>query len=483
MANQIKTNNSPESDNPRRIVHLGLGAFFRAHGAIYVQQAVLESGENWSITGISLNSPSAREKLRPGGFTYNVMLKHDTKSSFEHITIIDRVIYAGDEYDDVIASLTADETRIVTLTITEKGYCRVASSGNLDLSHPGIQHDLVSSRPTTAPGLIVRALSLRRAKGMPAFTVLSCDNLVSNGRLTQSIVQQFAALKEPGLETWITRYGRFPSSMVDRIVPATSESDRDEFRKLTGKSDAGLVVAEPFRQWVIEDDFVDQIRPDWAKVGVQMVDDVAPFETMKLRMLNGTHSTLAWLGGLLGMETIYDSVSDPDLSRFVHSIWRNEIIPIIAAPAGTDLHQYAATLFVRYANPNIRHRLVQIATDSSQKLPQRILVSIEDNFAGGRICPGLCLSVVAFLKYCAGKGEMGQDLGVNDPLALPLIRAMESARTLEDKVGAALEIDSIFQRSLASNEKFRADLGGIWRLANKSGVRSAIQAITNGWVP
>jgi fructuronate reductase len=267
--------------------------------------------------------------------------------------------------------------------------------------------------------------------------VLSCDNLPHNGAVVRGVVLEFARAIDPGLAEWIAAEGRFPATMVDRIVPATKPEDLARVTAATGKQDASPVIHEPFRQWVIEDDFVDAARPDFAAVGVQMVRDVAPFELMKLRMLNGTHSSLAYLGYLAGFETISDTVADTTFATFATWLWSREIIPVLTAPEGTDLTAYAAALLARYQNAAIRHRCWQIAMDGSQKLPQRILGTMTE---AKHPCPGLALAVAAWMVYVAGTDEKGQPIEVKDPLAADLRTAATSA----DPVGALLALRAVF---------------------------------------
>ena len=311
--------------------------------------------------------------------------------------------------------------RIVSLTVTEKGYCHDPATGRLNRAHPDIVHDLAHpDAPRSAPGFLVRALARRRAAGVAPFTVLCCDNLPDNGAMVRGVVLELAGLVDPALADWIAEEGAFPSTMVDRIVPATKPEDIKHVAELTGSLDLSPVLHEPFRQWVVEDRFVGDARPDLGVVGVQLVQEVRPFELMKLRMLNGTHSSLAYLGYLAGHETIAETIADPVFADLCRHLWRAEIIPTLAPPEGEDLDRYAAALLERYANPAIRHRTWQIAMDGSQKLPQRILGTLADNRAAGRPSPGLTLAVAAWMRYVGGIDERGQPIDVRDPLAARL---------------------------------------------------------------
>ena len=319
------------------IVHLGLGAFFRAHGAIYIEEAMAASGGDWGICGVSLQSAAVRDALKPQGGCYTALELGPTGRTARLVSSVQEVLVAPENPKAVLGRMTDPATKIVSLTVTEKGYCHDPAKGRLNLSHPDIQHDLTVALPRSAIGYLVRALQARRAAGLAPFTVLTCDNLPHNGRMLRGLVLELAKAIDPALAGWIANKGRFPCTMVDRIVPATTAEDIAAVTALTNWIDAAPVVHEPFRQWVIEDDFVGGARPDLAAAGVQMVKDVAPYELMKLRMLNGTHSALAYLGYLAGHETIADCMADATFASFVHRLWNREIIPALTPPSGETL--------------------------------------------------------------------------------------------------------------------------------------------------
>ena len=351
---------------PAGIVHLGLGAFFRAHGAIYVEQAMAASGGDWGIVGVSLQSPGTRDRLAPQGWAYTALQLGPEGETAQVVTVLRDVLVAPENPQAVLDAMTAPAVRIVSLTVTEKGYCHEPSTGRLNADHPDIRHDLDNPLPRSAPGFLVRALQARRVAGIPPFTVMCCDNLPENGHVVRGVVLDLARLIDPDLAAWIEAQGAFPSTMVDRIVPATTPADLDRVETLTGRRDEAPVMHEPFRQWVVEDRFCNG-RPDLGAVGVQLVDDVTPFEHMKLRMLNGTHSSLAYLGYLAGHQTIADTMADPVMAQFVDRLWRSEIIPALTPPPGTDLAAYADALAARYANPAIRHRTPTVLVPAEGK--------------------------------------------------------------------------------------------------------------------
>jgi fructuronate reductase len=455
------------------IVHLGLGAFFRAFGCVYVADAMRVAGGDWGIVGVSLRSPDTRDALKPQDWAYTSVTLTPDGPQTRVIDVLNDVLVAPEDPQAVLDSMCDPGVRIVSLTVTEKGYCHNPATGALNMGHPDILYDLTHNLPRSAPGYLVRALQQRHAAGIAPFTVLTCDNLPHNGALVRGVVLDMARRIDPALADWIAENGRFPATMVDRITPATTDEDIKTVEMLTGLHDAAPVMHEPFRQWAVQDDFVNGDRPDLAAAGAQLVDDVAAFEDMKLRMLNGTHSALAYLGYLAGHETISDTVADPSFAAYVRHCWE-EIMPAVAAPPGIDLTDYADALFDRYANPAIRHRTWQIAMDGSQKLPQRLLGTLRANLDAGRDSPALCLAVAGWMRYVAGKDEAGQPIDVRDPLA-DLLRdtATDSAT---GTVAALLSLDQIFPADLAAQLAAPVSLAAATLWAK--GASSVVQEVT-----
>ena len=432
------------------IVHFGPGAFFRAFIAPYTDEAMANSGGDWGITAIALKSGTAIDQLGPQGCRYTAVERGPKSDKTRQIGAVRDILLAPERRPDVLAILTDPSTRIVTLTVTEKGYCHDPLTGRLLVDDPDIHHDINNVKePRTAIGFIVAALQRRYEAGQRPFTVLSCDNLPANGRMLRGIVCEFAAMIDPKLAAWISAEVSFPCCMVDRITPATTKADIDSLAAAEGYVDPAAVIHEPFRQWVIEDAFPGG-RPDWASAGAQFVIDVERHELMKLRCLNGTHSTLAYLGYLGGHETISDAVADPVFSKLCKKLWHDEILPTLPAPEGENLPSYCDSLLDRYRNPAIRHRTWQIAMDGSQKLPQRLLGTIADRLGAGCVPHGLCLAVAGWMRYVAGTDETGAPIDVRDPIAETLRAAASSA----DPVASLLAIESVFDRSLAQDERF-----------------------------
>jgi fructuronate reductase len=431
------------------IVHLGLGAFHRAHMAVYID-SLLAREPSWGIIGASLKKPDVRDALAPQDFLYTLAVASADGITTRVIGSIMTVLDASSQRAELIAAMADPRIRIVSLTVTEKGYCHDPATGELDPAHPDIVHDLAHPEaPVSAPGLIVRALELRRAAGTEPFTVLSCDNLPSNGKTVARIVTAFAALRSGELGDYIAKSVAFPGTMVDRIVPATTDADREAVASSTGIEDAWPIMTEPFTQWVVEDHFTAG-RPDLASVGVQLVDHVEPFELMKLRMLNGSHSSLAYLGYLGGYQYVSEAIADPGLLRLVHGLMTEEVSPTLSI-GREALLAYRDRLLERFANPRLKHRTWQIAMDGTQKLPQRLLGTIRDRLAAGQSFERLALGVAGWMRYVTGVDEKGQPIDIKDPMAERLV-------AIGRRVGANAE--ALASEYLAIKEVFGADLSG-----------------------
>jgi fructuronate reductase len=465
------------------IVHLGLGAFVRAHLAAYTDDVLAieprasgdSLGNSWGIAGVSLKRPDQRDRLAPQDGLYATLQRDGSGLNARIIGCIRATLVASEDPGAVLARMTDGACRIVSLTVTEKGYCHSPATGRLDQNHPDIRHDLENpAAPRSAIGLIVAALQRRRSAGLGPFTVLCCDNLAHNGQLVSRLVRDFAALRDDRLASWIEGSGAFPSTMVDRIVPAVTETDIEAAAAAIGLYDAAPVSHEAFRQWVIEDRFCGGVRPAWDKVGAQFVTDVAPFEHMKLRLLNGAHSALAYLGYLAGHETIADAVADEVLRDYVRALWRDEIIPVVPPPAGVDLNAYAAQLLTRFADPSIRHRTWQIAMDGSQKLPQRLLSTIRERLAQDLPIRRLALAVAGWIRYVGGIDEAGKPIDVRDPIAARLKAVQTSAEAdPARRIAAILGIDAVFGSDLPGSAAFAAALTEAYTLLLAKGARAS----------
>ena len=396
------------------IVHFGPGAFHRAHQAAAFD-TLLAHDPRWGITGVSLNSTSVAEALNPQDGLYTLALL-DAATEFRVIGSIGRIL-TGDRTTDILAAMAHAETRLITLTITEKGYC-LAGDGSLDTANAAIAHDLAGSgAPRSAIGWLVAGLAERQRLGLPGLTILSCDNLSKNGRKLGAAVAAFAGQRDPGLTSWIADHVRFPNAMVDSITPATDDALRARVREATGLDDAWPIQREAFTQWVIEDDFAGE-RPALEHAGVVFTNDVHGYEAAKLRLLNGPHSTLAYLGLGLGHATVAQAMADPRLASFLERLMRQDIAPSVTPPAGFDVDGYISAILRRFANPAIEHRLSQIAWDGSQKLPYRILDTVRDALVAGRPIDRLAVPVAAWLRFVERATESGAE--ITDPLAATL---------------------------------------------------------------
>jgi fructuronate reductase len=456
------------------IVHLGLGAFHRAHQAVYTD-GVLARDPRWGICGVSLKTPRATAALAAQDGLYCVATKGAGGTEVRVIGALREALFLDSDRDALIERLADPAVRVVTLTVTEKGYCHDPASGRLDLAHPDIVHDLAErDAPVSAVGVVVAGLAARRKRSGAPINVVCCDNLPHNGRTVEGIVSAFARAADPALAQWIAAHVAFPCTMVDRIVPATRQNDIDEVARLTGVADAVPVVAEPYSCWIIENRFAAE-RPAWEDAGAQLVADVAPFETMKLRLLNGSHSTLAYLGFLSGHETIWQASSDPALATLIERMMESEIVPTLVAPPGVNLREYCAELLTRFRNPALPHRTQQIAMDGSQKLPQRLLGTVHDRLAGGGSIRHLALAIAGWIRYAGGVDEHGAPIEVDDPMAADFARIAAAAHGNAARLAEGfLDLTAVFGDDLSANAAFRREVAANVGALARDGVRRTL---------
>jgi len=447
---------SPVRPTQVGIVHLGIGAFHRAHQAVVTEDAARATGETcWGILGVTQRSASVRDQLRPQGGVYTVLTVGPDGASPRVVGSVADVAWPAEETARVLAAVAAPTTHVVTLTVTEKGYARRAD-GRLDVDAVATDLDVLrreeasagspgSGAPdadasgeaagvaaaTSAVGLLVRGLAARRRAGGAPLTVLSCDNLADNGHVLARLVGEAVDAALPGAEgdalrAWLAASVTFPCSMVDRIVPATTPAQRDEVETLLGARDEGLVVAEPFVQWVIEDRFAGP-RPAWERGGATLTSDVAPYERAKLRLLNGAHSFLAYAGSLAGHATIAEAVADPALAAGARAL-QADALATLQAPDGVDLAAYAQTLLDRFANPATGHTTRQVAMDGTQKIPFRWGATLADLLAAQPDAPaprGVVAALAAWAGYVVA--EVGAGRTVDDPRGDELRAVVEGA--------------------------------------------------------
>ena len=456
------------------IVHLGTGAFHKAHQAVYTDDALAEGGD-WMITGVSLRSGDVADALNPQDGLYTLVVRGQDGTSARVIGSIARVLVAPREPDTVMDALTAPQTKIVSLTITEKGYGVDPKTGGLDRTHASIAPDLADPRwPTGAVGYLVEALRLRRERGIAPFTALCCDNLPHNGKVLRRLVSEFAAVVDPDLGVWIDANVTFPSTMVDRITPASTETTFSDALRLTGFEDRAAVETEPFTQWVIEDGFVAG-RPRWEAGGAIFAKDVAPYEKMKLRMLNGAHSMLAYCGYIASHQYVRDVMKDADLARLVARQMDAAARTLDPVP-GVDLTAYKADLLARFANPAIAHQTYQIAMDGTQKLPQRLIEPAMATLRAGGSMDAYAFAVAAWMRYCLGMDEQGRTYALRDPreaeIATLLGEAGNDSASIVDRL---LGLPGLFPDDLATAPEWRKAVQSRLETMLAEGMRKAIE--------
>ena len=382
------------------VVHLGVGGFHRAHEAVYIDDLLnLRIGNEWGICGVGIRPAdrAMRDALVPQDCLYTVVTRDASGDRASVVGAMTQYLFGPDDPEAVLKKLAALETRIVSLTITEGGY-------GTDRS------------PQSAFGLLAEALNRRRLRGLPAFTVLSCDNLQSNGDMARAALLAHTETGDPALSPWIEAQVAFPNCMVDRITPQTTDSDRELVRREFGIEDKWPVVCEPFRQWIVEDKFSNG-RPPLERVGVQFTSDVHPYEMMKIRLLNASHSAMGYLGFLAGFEYIHEVIADPHFFEFIRRLMDDEITPLLAPVPGIDLTEYKKTLLTRFANPAIKDQVTRICLDGSSKVPKFLLPALSEAAASGRPTPLLCLAVAGWLRYLSGTDEAGRPFSIDDPQA------------------------------------------------------------------
>lgn len=465
-----------------RIVHLGFGAFHRAHQAVYTDQLAAEFAADWGYCEISLAGGQQKiADLNAQDHLFSVSTLDAANQSTRIIGTVVQALHAeSDGITNVLAAMAAPEVAIVSITVTEKGYCYQPANGKLNREIELVQHDIAHpQQPRSVPGVIVAALQLRKQRGLKPFSVMSCDNLPENGRLIRNLVLELAELNNPELAKWIGECVSFPSTMVDRIVPAVTAQTLAQINNLLGGIDDRLgVVCEPFRQWVIEDNFVNG-RPEWQKVGVELVDDVLPYEEMKLRMLNGSHSFLAYLGYLAGYQHIDDCMQDANYVAAAHHLMLNEQAPTLRT-RGIDLAAYTDALLQRYCNSALKHRTWQIAMDGTLKLPQRMLDSVRIHLSKGSDFSCLALGIAGWMRYVNGIDEQGQKIEISDPLAQQLKLLVKESAEGEERVRALLSLQSVFANDLPKNQRFVTALTQAYQQLLTFGARKAVaQLVAN----
>ena len=443
---------------PVGIVHLGIGAFHRAHQAVYTEGAIAAQGGDWGIFGVSQRSPAVVQQLAPQDCLYTLAERDGAGERLRVIGAVRDVCWAQAQPDAVLEQMSAATTRVISLTVTEKGYHHDPATNRLAFDDPAVVADLADGGSRTVVAQLAHGLARRRDRDSGPVAVLCCDNLPDNGRVLHGLVTDFVD-RSPGcdgLGDWVAANVTFPSTMVDRITPATTEQDLARIADALGARDEGAVITEPFTQWVIEDDFAAE-RPAWERAGAIITADVAPYEQIKLRMLNGSHSTLGYLGALAGYELISDVVvPERPFVAVLRTLMATDLAPTLTVPEGFDLTAYQASLLERFANPALRHRTIQIAMDGSQKLPPRLLAPIRDRRRAGAEPVAASLGVAAWMRFVsARRSDDGRPLTVDDPLAGEIADRLRGREEAEPVVDTLLAMRQIFDAELATDAAWR----------------------------
>lgn len=481
---QIPAAAKPQVD-PREltvgIVHLGLGAFHRAHQAVYTERAMAATGETrWGICGVTQRSRAVVDQLQPQDGLYTVV-ERGILAAFRVLAPLRELLFALGQEATLLERIAASSTQVVSLTVTEKGYRHDPATRRLNAHDQQIQADAAGRPPVTVVGQLVRGLQARYRNDGAPLTVVCCDNLTDNGATLRTLVDDFCALLPPderlALISWIASSVTFPSTVVDRIVPATTALDRGDVASFLGMDDEGPVVTEPFSQWVLQDNFAAP-RPAWESAGAIFTQDVAPYEALKLRLLNGSHSALAYLGLLAGYEFVSEFLEVDPVAAYVHALMV-ETASTLAVPAGFDIERYEQQLLARLANRGLRYRLAQVATDGSQKLPLRLVGTVRDLRLSGRESALNVLAIAGWMRFVSAQhDDAGRALQVDDPLAQRIAQALGAAAEPAAIVDRLLSLTKIFD-DFGDDATLRGALvGGLTELT-RGGALAALRNATH----
>ncbi|MEH6710746.1 MAG: mannitol dehydrogenase family protein [Paraglaciecola polaris] len=454
------------------IIHIGVGNFHRAHQAVYLDK-LFNAGlaHDWAIRGAGIKTYDSvmRDKLKAQDWLTTVV-ELDAKGLTARVcaSMLD---FIENDASTLIDALTDSQIRIVSMTITEGGYFMDDKTGGFNLAHDEIQRDIANiETPTTVFGLMISALKRRKEQNKPAFTIMSCDNIPHNGNITKRVVSEMAAAIDGDLAQWISQNVTFPNSMVDCITPATSEQERQRLVTLFDIEDQAPVFCEPFRQWVLEDNFANG-RPPLEQVGVEFVADVAPFELMKLRILNGGHAAIAYPGALFGIHFVHDVMAHPLISLYLKKLVTQEIIPTLPQVPGVDFDDYFAVIESRFANPEVCDTVPRLCQDASNRLPKFILPTIVANLEQGRDCAGLALVVALWCRLCAEGDVPNSKISIDDPQAKRLIKQASMAKV---EPAIFLQMTDIFG-TLSSNNVFVKHFTSILDMLWVSGTEKTLE--------
>lgn len=453
------------------IVHLGVGAFHRAHQAVFIDDCLNRGETRWGVVAASLRSPDTRDAIEPQDNLYTFCLRDGQSERLRIISSILETIVAPENPERLVERLSDPRVLIVTLTVTEKGYLTNLASRSLLRDHPDIVHDLANpGRPRSVFGFILAATRRRRKEGSKPLTLLSCDNLPANGHVLQKLLLEFASIADAELAAFIETNIACPCSMVDRIVPATTDADRKAISAALGLQDAWPVVAEPYFRFVIEDRFPHG-RPALEKSGVEFVGNVEPYEHMKLRMLNGSHSAIAAIGQIAGLATVADAWGERTVRDFIDAYWQEVGRTLDPAVNGAE---FAAGLRERFANPSLQHKTMQIASDASQKVPLRILGPLRELLEEKAESRAVILAVALWIRSCADRNEKGEPITILDPAFREWDAPDQLEMAPDDVVDRFLTFKRTFGDDLPGNEAFVAPLKAAYRDIRQQGALAAI---------
>jgi mannitol 2-dehydrogenase len=474
----VSKTNYRRSDLKAGILHIGVGNFHRAHQAVYLDD-LFNSGvdRDWAIIGAGVREPDVdmREKLEAQDWLTTVV---EQEADATAVRVTGAMIDFIRPFDvaAMLETLARPEIRIASLTVTEGGYYISPATQRFDPTHPDIVYDAQHTEaPKTAFGLIAAGLKRRRAAGRAPFTVMSCDNIPGNGHVTESAVAGLAELSDPELARWIRANVAFPNSMVDRITPATTDRERTILRDAYGIDDNWPVFCEEFRQWVVEDRFPAG-RPALEKAGVTFTSDVAPYELMKIRMLNGGHAAIAYPGGILDIHFVHEAMQDQQIATFLETLTKREIIPVVPPPPQVDLDAYRKKVAERFANPKIGDTISRICFDGSNRQPKFILPTVRDRLAAGASVKGLALVSAMWCRYCYGESESGKTLPPNDP---SWDRLQAAAKPARGDPRAFLAMRDIFGE-LADDPTYAGAFSGALASLWTNGVRATLADYLSG---
>jgi mannitol 2-dehydrogenase len=461
------------------IVHFGVGGFHRAHEAMYLDR-LMNQGEalDWAICGVGVMPGDRRmqQVLDAQDGLYTLVVKApDGSLEARVVGSIREYLFAADDPEAVIEKMADERIRIVSLTMTEGGYNLKAATGEFDRDNAAVMRDLAPGAvPATAFGLITEALYRRRDRGMPAFTIMSCDNIQGNGRAARRAFVTFATLRDPDLGAWVEREVRFPNSMVDRITPVTTDEDRAEVRKRFGVDDAWPVICEPFTQWALEDSF-GLGRPPFEDAGVQVVADVEPYELMKLRLLNASHQALCYFAYLSGYRLVHEAAQDPLFARFLLAYMDHEATPTLEPVPGIDLDEYKHQLIERFSNGQVKDTIARLCAESSDRIPKWLLPVIRRNLETGGEIQRSAAVVAAWARYAEGVDEQGRPIEVVDYLKDILVPAARRQR--EDPLAFIANRD-VFG-DLADNERFVSAYRPVLASLHAKGARATLEDLVS----